>query len=309
MDVLTGDVSGPLGLGPTAVTIGFFDGVHLGHQAVIGRTVEVASQRGLRSVAVTFDRHPREIITPGQEPKLLTTLERKAALIEALGIETLVVLPFTEEFSHWPPEDFVARILVDDLEASFAAIGANFTFGYKAMGNLAVLTDLGVGFGFDVEGVALVDLDGRRVSSSSVREALAGADLSWPRRALGRRFVLDGVVTTGAGRGRGLGWPTANLDVGPKLLLPGSGIYAGRALLSEEGRAAAISVGTNPTFGNEPLHAEAFLLDFEGELRGQPMALEFWERLRDEARFDSPEDLARQIKDDVERTRDIVRDV
>ena len=179
--------SPPPGLGPTAVTMGFFDGVHLGHQAVIGRTVEVAKE-GPSGGGDHLRQHPREIITPGQEPKLLTTLERKASLIEALGIEALVVLPFTEEFSHWP-SDFVHR----SPAGSFAAIGANFTFGYKAMGNLAVLSDLGARFGFDVEGVPLVDLDGRRVSSSSVREALAGADLSWPRRALGRRFVLEDV--------------------------------------------------------------------------------------------------------------------
>jgi riboflavin kinase/FMN adenylyltransferase len=169
-----------------------------------------------------------------------------------------------------------------------------------------MLTGLGVAQGFSVEAVSLLRLGDRPVSSSSIREALAGGDLEWPTEALGRRFVLDGVVTTGAGRGRGLGFPTANLAVPPRMLLPGEGVYAGKANVNEEASAAAINVGTNPTFGGEPLHAEAYLLDFEGDLIGHPMALEFWKRLRDEMRFESSEDLVRQIKDDVEQTRALV---
>jgi riboflavin kinase / FMN adenylyltransferase len=306
MDLAQGIDSLPLGTGPTAVTIGFFDGVHRGHQAVIRRTVDVARGRGLTSVAVTFDRHPREILTPGAEPPLLTTLERKASLIAELEIDSVLVLKFTEEFSRWPHQDFVRRILVEGLRTKHAVVGSNFTFGYKAMGNLAVLSDLGAAQGFSVEGVSLFRLDGRPISSSSIREALTKGDLEWPTQALGRRFVLDGVVTTGAGRGKGLGFPTANLAVPPRMVLPGEGVYAGKAYHQGGSFAAAINVGTNPTFGSEPLHAEAFLLDFEDDLIGQPMALEFWERLRDETRFDSAEDLARQIKDDVERTRALV---
>ncbi|HEY3210396.1 MAG TPA: bifunctional riboflavin kinase/FAD synthetase [Actinomycetota bacterium] len=306
MDLVQGFDSLPLAVGPTAVTIGFFDGVHRGHQTVLRRTVAVARARGLLPVAVTFDRHPREILTPGAEPRLLTTLDRKASLIAEVGIGALIVLEFTEEFSRWPPEDFVRRVLVEGARAEHAVVGSNFTFGHKARGNLAVLTDLGAANGFSVEAVSLLKIDGRPVSSSSIREALVNGDLEWPTEALGRRYVLDGTVTTGAGRGRGLGFPTANLGVSPRMLLPGEGVYAGKAHVGEGSFLAAINVGTNPTFGGEPLHAEAFLLDFEGDLIGRPMALEFWERLRDEARFDSAEDLARQIKDDVERTRALV---
>jgi riboflavin kinase/FMN adenylyltransferase len=307
MDLVAGIDSLPLDIGPTAVTIGFFDGVHRGHQAVIQRTIEAARADGSTPVAVTFDRHPREVLTPGQEPRLLTTMDRKAELIAELGIEAMLVLEFDADFSRWSSEEFVSRVLVSGLSAGHVVIGANFTFGYKAAGNLQMLTALGESLGFAVQAVPLLELDGRGVSSSSIRGALAEGDLAWPTTALGRRFILDGTVTTGAGRGRGLGWPTANLDVGPKLLLPGSGIYAGRAFLGDDAKPAAISVGTNPTFGSEPLHAEAFLLDFDGDVRGHPIALEFWERLRDEERFDSPEDLARQIKDDVERTRELIR--
>jgi riboflavin kinase/FMN adenylyltransferase len=307
MDLIRGLDSLPAPVGPVAATIGFFDGVHRGHQAVFRRTVDVARSRGLTPVAVTFDRHPREIYAPGTDPPLLTTLERKAELIAALGIEALVVLEFTEAFSRWPPEAFVDRVLVDGLKAAHTVVGSNFTFGYKAMGNLATLTDLGAARGFSVEGMALLKLGGQAVSSSSVREALLAGDLAWPTTALARRFAVDGRVTSGAGRGAGLGYPTANLEVPPKMLIPAEGVYAGRALLGGEAYVAAINVGTNPTFGGEPLHIEGFLLDFEGDLRGEAIAFEFWARLREEMRFESAEDLVRQIKGDVERTRSVVQ--
>jgi riboflavin kinase / FMN adenylyltransferase len=307
MDVLRGLGSLPAQLGPTVVTVGFFDGVHRGHQAVFGRTAGVAKARGLVPVAITFDRHPREILTPGREPPLLTTLERKTALIAKTGMAALVVLEFTEEFSHWPPEEFIRRVLWEGLEARHAVIGANFTFGHRARGNLALLMEQGPKYGFDVEGVSLMELDGRVVSSSSIREALAAGDLAWPELALGRRYVVDGRVVKGAGRGAGLGFPTANLETWPRLLLPGEGVYAGKAYVGERGFVAAINVGSNPTFGEEPFHVEAFLLDFDDDLVGEEIAVEFWARLRDEERFDSAEELARQIDEDVERTRELVR--
>src|SRR5262245_45045253 len=188
--------------GRAVVTVGFFDGVHLGHRAVLGRTVDAARERGLPSVAVTFDRHPREVLTPGKEPRLLTTVERKADLIAQTGIDELLVLEFTRDFSRWPAEDFISRVLVDGLHADHCVMGANFTFGHKAAGTVELLIEWGPELGFTAERVVLLEIEGRRVSSSSVREALAGGDLAWPRVALGRRFVLDGTVVGGAGRGR-----------------------------------------------------------------------------------------------------------
>jgi riboflavin kinase/FMN adenylyltransferase len=292
---------------PSVVTVGFFDGVHLGHQAVLSRTVACASERGIGSVAITFDRHPREILTPGNEPRLLTTVERKASLIEHSGIDVLVVLAFTSEFSRIPAEDFVRDVLVRGVHASHAVMGENFTFGFKAAGTIGTLPAMGAPYGLTAEGVALVQTAGRTVSSSSVREALSDGDLSWPGEALGRRFVLDGEVVSGHGRGKGLGYPTANLRTWPRLLLPGQGIYAGVAERRGRRHRAAIDVGTNPTFGVEPLHAEAFLLDFEGEeMTGEPLAIEFWARLRDEVRYRSVDDLVAAIAGDVTRTRAIV---
>ncbi len=198
-------------------------------------------------------------------------------------------------------------VLVEGLHAVHAVMGVNSTFGFKAAGTVETLPAMGAPYGLTGEGVPLLDLDGRVVSSSSVREALGDGDLDWPHVALGRRFALDGEVTSGHGRGKGLGYPTANLRTWPRLLLPGQGIYAGAAEVAGGRFRAAIDVGTNPTFGVEPLHVEAFLLDFEGDgLRGEPISLEFWARLRDEERYDSVDELIAAIGDDVARTRELV---
>ena len=186
-------------------------------------------------------------------------------------------------------------------------MGANFTFGHRAAGTVDRLPELGAPYGLTTEGVPLVELDGRRVSSSSVREALAAGDLAWPLEALGRRFVLDGEVVSGHGRGKGLGYPTANLRTWPRLLLPGQGIYAGVAEHGDRRFLAAIDVGTNPTFGVEPLHVEAFLLDYEGQdLPGEPLSIEFWARVRDEQKYDDIEALVAAIARDVALARDLV---
>ena len=306
MDVLRGRSALPIRAAPAVVTVGFFDGVHLGHRAVLGRTVERARERGVRSVAVTFDRHPREVLTPGREPRLLTTVERKAELIAATGVDVLVVLEFDRDFSLVSAEDFVRDVLVGGVHAEHAVMGTNFTFGFKALGTMDTLPALGRSHELTVEAVPLVELDGRIVSSSSIREALGGGDLQWPHRALDRRFVLDGEVVTGHGRGRELGFPTANLRTWPRLLLPGQGIYSGVAEHRGARYRAAIDVGTNPTFGVEPLHVEAFLLDYEGELPGEPLSIEFWARLRAEERFEDVEALVDQMARDVARTRELV---
>jgi riboflavin kinase / FMN adenylyltransferase len=308
MEIVRGLDALPLPDGPSVVTVGFFDGVHLGHREVFRRTIEAAVERQARSVAVTFDRHPRETLTPGQEPRLLTTVERKAASIEACGIDVLVVLEFTKGFSHVPAEDFVRDVLVGEIHAVHARVGANFTFGHRAAGTVTTLREVGEPLGMTADEVDLIELEGRVVSSSSIREALATGDLTWPHSALGRRYGVDGEVVAGAGRGKGLGYPTANLRTWPRLLLPGQGIYAGMAELFDGSRyPAAIDVGTNPTFGVEPLHVEAFLIDFpDVELRGQQFVVEFWERLRDEVRFDSVDELVAAIADDVDRTRTVV---
>jgi riboflavin kinase / FMN adenylyltransferase len=208
MEVVQGSASLPIP-GESSVTIGVFDGVHRGHQAVIGRAVEVARERSLRAVAVTFDRHPLETLSPGKTPTLLTTPRRKAELIDALGVDALFVLEFTEEISRWSPEEFVERVLVGGLRARHVSVGGNFTFGHRAAGTVATLADLGRTHRFSAEGVDTVLIEGRRVSSSSIRDALSAGDLEWPRLALGRRYAVGGTVVPGAGRGRARGAPPA----------------------------------------------------------------------------------------------------
>ena len=296
----------PIDAASSVVSVGFFDGVHLGHREVLHRTVRVAGERGVPSVAVTFDRHPREVLTPGSEPRLLTTVERKTELIAATGVDVLVVLEFDEGFSRWPAERFMREVLSEGLHAEHCVMGANFTFGHRAQGNVDLLIAEGARYGLTAERVELVELGDRPLSSSSIREALAAGDLEWPRRALGRRFVLDGTVVGVAGRGHDLGYPTANLRTWPRLLLPGQGIYAGRAEVDGASFVAAIDVGTNPTFGTEPLHVESYLLDFDGDLHGRDLAVEFWAYLRPEVRFETPEELVTAMAEDVRRTRELV---
>jgi riboflavin kinase/FMN adenylyltransferase len=305
MEVVRGLGSLPLS-GPSVVTVGFFDGVHLGHHRVLDRVVAEASSRSALSVALTFDRHPREILHPGTEPRLLTSVERKAELVATQGLDVLVVLEFDRDFSLITADAFVRDVLAGGVHAVHAIMGANFTFGYRAAGTMETLPALGAPHGITIETVGILEIGGRQVSSTSIREALGSGDLAWPQRALGRRFVLDGEVIYGHGRGTDLGFPTANLRTWPRLLLPGQGIYAGLAEVDGRCYRAAIDVGTNPTFGVDPLHVEAFLLGFEGELHGEPLSIEFWERLRDEERYDSVDELVAAITSDVERTREIV---
>jgi riboflavin kinase/FMN adenylyltransferase len=270
-------------------------------------------------VAVTFEPHPTVVLSPPNVPPLLTSLERKAELIAAIGMDVLVVLHFDAELASWPAERFAAEILGEDLHAAHVVVGANFTFGKAAQGTVESLARLGGDLGFVAEGVPLVERGGRVVSSSSIRQAVSEGDLAWPAEALGRPFDIEGRVVAGAGRGIGLGFPTANLEVPAGMLLPRRGVYAGRARIAAAdggpdtgptgpamAYAAAINVGTNPTFGGEPLHVEAFLLDVDVQLRGRTLAIEFVERLRDEERFDSVDALIKQMHLDVARTRALI---
>ena len=269
---------------PRAVAIGSFDGVHRGHQAVLAAVVET----GLAPMAITFDPHPRIVL--GNRVDLITTLERRLELIGEAGIETMLVASFDPELQQLPPEAFAERYLTaTGVEAVVA--GEDFRFGVRRSGDLALLERLG----FEV----LVAPEVERVSSTSVRAALAEGDMSGAARLLGRPYELDGTVVAGDQRGGTLGYPTANLRLGPDLACPRFGIYAGAAL----GQRAAVSIGTNPHYGGTERRIEPFLLDFEGDLYGRRLVVELWERLRDEEVFDSEEDLVAQIAVDVEATR------
>ncbi|WP_406077010.1 bifunctional riboflavin kinase/FAD synthetase [Micromonospora sp. NBC_00858] len=295
----------PGGWGRSVVTIGVFDGVHKGHQSTIGHAVARARELGVQSVVVTFDPHPAEVVRPGSHPAVLTEPARKAELIEALGVDVLCVVPFTPEFSRLPAEQFVHDILVEHLHAALVVVGSNFRFGHRAAGDVALLERLGRTFGFGVEGGPLVAEDGTVFSSTYIRSCVDAGDVGAAAAALGRPHRLEGVVVRGDQRGRELGFPTANLLCHRHAAVPADGVYAARLVRrgQREPLMAAVSVGTNPTFSGRERRVEGYALDFDGDLYGERLALDFVAHLRGQIRYDSVEPLIAQMEQDVVRTR------
>jgi riboflavin kinase/FMN adenylyltransferase len=277
-----------LGAGERAVTLGTFDGVHIGHR----RTIESALAVGPQATVVTFDPHPRTAL--GNRVELISTLERRLELIEALGITETLVLPFTPDLALVTPEEF-ARSVLEPMGARVVLAGANFRFGRGRSGDLELLAELG----FETRAVPLVE----GVSSSRIRQLIAAGEVDRAAKLLGRPVEVEGTVVAGDARGGTLGFPTANLAVPSELLVPAFGIYAGEAL----GQRAATSIGVNPHYGGEERRVEAFLLDYEGDLYGRRLVVELWKRLRDERAFVSEEELIEQIERDVEATRAAVK--
>ena len=309
MERWRGVESAPSGWGRCVVTIGVFDGVHRGHQQIIGAAVERARALGVPAVVLTFDPHPSEVVRPGSHPPMLTSQQVKAQLLEALGVDVMCVLPFTLEFSRLSPDEFVHAVLVERLHARVVIVGENFRYGQKAAGDVASLTSAGRRFGFSVEGVPLQGTDDTTWSSTYVRSCVDAGDVEGAAAALGRDHRVDGVVVRGDQRGRDLGYPTANVEPLPWSAVPADGIYAGR-LLRTRGRAlpAAISIGTNPTFAGRERRVEAFVIDAEPglDLYGEHVGLTFAARLRDTLRFDTVEPLVAQMEQDVSRARTIL---
>jgi riboflavin kinase / FMN adenylyltransferase len=303
--------------GRCVTTIGVFDGVHRGHQELISRAVQLAHARGLPSVLVTFDPHPSEVVRPGSHPAQLTTLRRRAELVEQMGVDVFCVLPFTQELSKMPPDEFVHEILVEKLHVAAVVVGENFTFGYKAEGTVDLLKRLGHRFGFAAEGAKLVTVplpedDGGEITFSStyIRACIDAGDVAAAQAALGRPHRLEGIVVRGDGRGHELGFPTANLSAPRYTAIPADGVYACEfSLLSpspSDRMQAAVSVGTNPTFSGRERRVEAFVLDVDADLYGQRVAVDFVVRLRDMERFPNTEALVEQMHRDVARTREVL---
>ena len=305
----------PTGWGRSVVTIGVFDGVHRGHAGIIGHTVELARRRGVPSVLMTFVPHPSEVVRPGSHPPVLTTIVRRAELVEKLGVDVFCALPFTVEFSQLPPDEFVHLALVERLHAAGVVVGDNFRFGHRAAGDVDTLQRLGQRFGFSAEGISLLRGVEGPISATYVRSCVQAGDVTAATDALGRPHRVDGVVERGDQRGRNLGFPTANLRTDPWAAVPADGVYAGRVIqLDEWGRTqdqppigiAAISVGTNPTFEVRQRRIEAYILDFDGDLYGQSIGVEFVARLRGMERFDDAEALVGQMSTDVEQARTVL---
>lgn len=289
---------------PTVVSIGFFDGVHRGHQTIIRRAVRQAHDLEIRSAVVTFDRHPMEVVNPGSQPKLIMTLARRATTLAAQGVDLVIILAFTDELRHLEPEAFVDHVLVGPLQARRVIVGSNFRFGHKAAGDVATLAEVGPSRSFTVEGVTLLELDATVISSTEIRGALEDGDVAWAARMLGRPHLVDGVVVRGNARGKGLGFPTANLQTSRRIAIPAQAVYAGMFHLPDGSlHPCATNVGFNPTFGGQELRVESYLLDWSGDLYGTTVAVDFRHRLRDELRFQSVDALVDQMHTDVARTR------
>jgi len=294
----------------SAVTIGAFDGVHLGHREVLRLVADLARARDLAATVVTFDRHPAQVVRPESAPKLLNTLDQRLELLEATGlVDTVCVLTFDDARRAETAEEFVAEVLVERLRAGLVIVGAGFHFGHRRGGNVALLDRMGANHGFEVIGLGLVSPEGdggSPYSSTRIRSLLAEGDVGGAAKLLGRPHAVRGTVARGDQRGHELGFPTANLAVAPELCLPAVGIYAGTfAGADGAARPAAISLGLRPTFYEDaevPL-LEAHVLDFSGDLYDQPCEVGFVERLRGEEKFDSVEALIAQIQRDVESTR------
>ncbi|MFJ2979645.1 bifunctional riboflavin kinase/FAD synthetase [Curtobacterium sp. NPDC087082] len=294
------------GFGPSAVTIGKFDGVHVGHRAVIAHLERAAREHGLVSTVVTFDRHPLDVIDPGKVPPALTSIAQRRELLDDVGVDATLLLRFDHELQSKAPEAFVSEILVDTLHAQLVFVGSDFRFGAKGAGDVALLRELGEQHGFTVELIDDVDLvddvrpDGeRRVSSTWIRELLGDGRVAEAARLLGREHAVRSVVVHGNERGRAMGYPTANLDPASEGFVPADGVYAARVLHDGTVYPAAVSVGNNPTFEGVPAkQIEAHLLDVDIDLYGDTISVLFVSYVRGMVKFDSMDELAEQMRQD-----------
>lgn len=284
------------------VSLGNFDGVHLGHQAILKRSVQEAQARQGTALVMTFHPHPLAVLRPDQPPALILSLREKLCLFATLGIQGVLLQRFTPQFSRLTAEEFVKGYLVEAIGVEKVIVGHNVSFGHKRTGRADVLERLGRIYGFAVETIGPVQVDGREVSSTEVRTLLSQGDMRTVKSLLGRHYTVSGWVEKGFQRGRGLGFPTANLRPRADLLLP-NGVYAVVVEVGEQQVPGVANVGVNPTFGGNRKTIEAHLFDFSADLYGQRLRVGFIERLREERKFPSVQELVRQIQEDANRAR------
>lgn len=292
-------------LGPEScavVTIGNFDGVHLGHQKILRGVVERARRSSLLAAAITFFPHPAKVLRPEAAPALLETLEQRLARLEALDLDAVLVVHFDSAMASLSPEEFVRSILADRLHAAAVLVGENFRFGHRQAGDARLLADLGRHVGFEVDCIPPVMIRGTIVSSTAIRTAIHDGRMTRAARLLGRPFALAGEIRPGTGTGRRFVFPTLNL-VTKQECLPAHGVYATETILDRRVYRSATNVGMRPTFDGTQLTVESYLFDFSEELTSGPMEVRFWHRLRDEQKFSGPEALRAQIQRDLARAR------
>lgn len=287
------------------LTIGNFDGVHLGHQAILRKVVERARAINGTSIAFTFEPHPLKVLYPERAPKLLNTFHGKMRLFEAAGIQIVICANFTRAFAGQDPEGFARDVLSRKIGAKEVYVGYDYAFGRGREGSIDLLKSMGRTYGFDVGVVEAVEVKGAVVSSSTIRDLIAGGSVAEAARFLGRPYSIQGVVIPGSQRGHTLGFPTANLRT-PNELIPGYGVYAVRAEVDGQWLKGVASIGVRPTFGGGPVSIEVYLFDFHEDIYGRRLDLSFVERLRGEEKFADVEALVRQMRKDVERAKRIL---
>jgi len=288
------------------LTIGVFDGVHLGHKHLISRLKELARQQGVLSGVITFSQHPQEVLSPQTRLPSLTSLEQRIALLQDEGVDIVIPLPFTPQIADLSPEQFL-ELLKEFLKMKGLVVGPDFALGKDRQGDIDALRQLGQEMGFSVTVVPPMTIDGEIVSSTAVRQALAKGDMKQAQKLLGRPFSLQGRVVAGDRRGTDLGFPTANLEVEPGQALPAGGVYACRAYIDGRSYPAMTNIGSRPTFGGGPKLVETYLIDYKGNLYGRELAIDVIGHLRDEKKFDTAEQLKEQIAKDIKQGKSLLK--
>jgi len=289
-----------------SLTIGVFDGVHLGHKHLIAQLTELARKQGLVSGVVTFSRHPREVLAPQTRLPFLTDLDQRIELLKNEGVGAVITLSFTPELARLSPKEFLGK-LKKHLRMRGLVIGPDFALGRNREGNTDALRHLGEEMGFSLTVVPPLKINGEVVSSTAVRKALTEGDMKRVQSLIGRPFRLHGRVVTGDKRGIELGFPTANLDTEAEQALPAEGVYTSRACIDDQSYPAMTNIGRHPTFGGSQRLVEVYLLDYEGDLYGRELTVDIIDRLRGEIKFDTPEELKKQIAEDVKRGKAILK--
>lgn len=287
------------------VTLGNFDGVHLGHQAIFKQVVARALEDGGTSVAFTFEPHPLKVLAPQRSPRLLSTFREKMEQIEASGMDLVICAKFTPEFASQNPEDFVREVLVGTIGVKDLFVGHDYAFGKDRMGDIAFLRDAGMRHGFGVHVIGPVKVEGIVVSSTKIRSLIMDGEVCLASKLLGRPYSIEGTVIPGHSRGRDIGFPTANITT-PNELPPREGVYAVTILVEGKEYRGAANIGKNPTFGDDVPSYEVHILDFDGDLYGKFLKMRFLKRVRDEVKFKTVEELKAQIKKDVEKVRSVL---
>ena len=285
----------------SAVAVGVFDGVHWGHRAIFRQLVDISSKSGIKAIAMTFDKHPAELLAPNAAPYYINTIDQRIELIKCTGVDEVVVAEFNHALAELTHEEFMQQILLGTLNARHIVVGSNFRFGKERRGDIRYMTAEAPKLGIEISVVPAVIINGGPVSSTRIRALISRGDVSDAAKLLGRRFILRGTVVSGKQLGRQLGFPTANMQTNARQIVPARGVYAVEALVGKSTYSGVCNIGCNPTFGIGPETIEVHLMGFEGDIYGETLDVIFCRRLRDEMVFESPEKLVEQIRDDLKR--------